>query len=124
MLSEALGILRNISENSSKKSAVKDENHFFGSFISTKLNNYSEIAKNAVQQAILQIIFKADEGHFNCPNHLQTHNRQYSYHSEEGGYNSRELLHPAAASTHTPSSAPSPSASHDSDSAFSTEDLI
>jgi hypothetical protein len=45
-------------------SAVDEECRSFGSFISNKLRNYLPRTRNQVQHGISNIIFAADQGHF------------------------------------------------------------
>lgn len=42
----------------------EDEIKYFSNFIASKMMKYSETTKNAVQQAICEVIFKADQNYY------------------------------------------------------------
>lgn len=51
--------------SSSQTAAERDEEiKSFTSFIGTKMKKYSDATKNAVQQAICEVIFKADQNYY------------------------------------------------------------
>ncbi|RLU25089.1 hypothetical protein DMN91_003181 [Ooceraea biroi] len=58
MLKEAFGVLKSVSSSSN------DEIKSFLSFIENKMKRYNEHTKNIVQQAICEIVFKADNGYY------------------------------------------------------------
>jgi hypothetical protein len=63
MLEKAFTILT--SSAAAAATADDDECRSFGSFISNKLRNYLPCTRNKVQHEISNIIFAADQGHFN-----------------------------------------------------------
>lgn len=61
MLKEAFGVLKSVSASSSN---AHDEIKSFLSFVENKMRKYNEPTKNIVQQAICELIFKADTGYY------------------------------------------------------------
>lgn len=77
MLSEALGVLKSVASIPAPEPQDNNPNNFdsetlfFSNFICSKMQKYNRSTKNAVQRAIMDIIFKADEG---CTNFAQHYN--------------------------------------------------
>lgn len=70
-------LLRSPSEQLPTTSQTNEnEMNFFSNFIASKMMRYSEKTKNAVQQAICQIIFKADEEQMQEPNETCARSRE------------------------------------------------
>lgn len=63
MLKEAFGILKSASTSASSSNETNEIKSFF-SFVENKMKKYSEHTKNIVQQAICEVIFKADNGYY------------------------------------------------------------
>ncbi|KAI5710959.1 hypothetical protein M8J75_012853 [Diaphorina citri] len=62
LLSEVLGVLKDVA-SSSKNPAQEDmESFHFGNLVCSKLKNYDRRTKTSVQRQIMEIMFKADEG--------------------------------------------------------------
>jgi hypothetical protein len=125
MLSEAIGILRSasIQPQSVRSDGLDDESNYFSKFICSKMTKYSEHTRNAVQRAITDIIFKADQGYYDYNTDYNQHH-QYQYH---GGYNTVQTQAQPTATAAAPSqsytltSEPSPA---DSQQSINTDDLI
>jgi len=68
MLERAFTTLK--TSTAAASSADDDECQSFGSFISNKLRNYLPRTSNQVQHEISNIIFAADQGHFDVSNRV------------------------------------------------------
>jgi hypothetical protein len=87
MLSEALGLLKSAASSPTPEPRNNNPNNFdnetlfFSNFICSKMQQYNRSTKNAVQRAIMDIIFKADEGCTNFSQHYNpsAFNSQFNY---------------------------------------------
>lgn len=67
MLAEALDILKTTTTHTQPASNVSldNENLYFINFIGSKMVKYPPNVRNAVERAITDVLFKADEGYYN-----------------------------------------------------------
>ncbi|KAF9411107.1 hypothetical protein HW555_009969 [Spodoptera exigua] len=84
MLSEALGLLKSAASSPTPEPRNNNPNNFdsetlfFSNFICSKMQQYNRSTKNAVQRAIMDVIFKADEGCTNFSQHYYPSAFNYS----------------------------------------------
>ncbi|CAH1964780.1 unnamed protein product [Acanthoscelides obtectus] len=83
-LEAAFQILKTSAAHNQKDDSESD---LFGKLIAKKLDSYSKVTKIAVQQAVMGIIFNADSGFYQQPQHphprsvnLHPSTSQYKYH--------------------------------------------
>lgn len=84
MLSEALGLLNSAASSPTPEPRNNNPNNFdseplfFSNFICSKMQQYNRSTKNAVQRAIMDLIFKAVEGCTNFSQHYYPSAFHYS----------------------------------------------
>ncbi|PZC80391.1 hypothetical protein B5X24_HaOG214693 [Helicoverpa armigera] len=96
IVTEALQVLKTATEKLTDTSKLSQEVHSFINFIGAKMESYSRSTKNMVQQAIFDVIMKADSGHYDYQSNMQgytTYSQSASTsrpHSQESNYSAED----------------------------------
>lgn len=95
-LDAAFNILTTAIKKKKKTLAEPNECQLFGNLVASKLQKYSPTAQTAVQEAIMQILFRVDRGYYNAhasqiPLHVNTYPNSsststHSHHSTDSFY--------------------------------------
>lgn len=83
-----VAIIRSYEPPNNNSNSADEEILFFSKFICSKMQKYEKSTKNAVQRAIMNIIFKADEGYTDfSPNYKPKSNSYNNYEGDTGCQN-------------------------------------